>query len=152
MIYDASTAFAEGVQLNQVDTNLHNVGNVIDMTNLRNMGSGLPPLYLVIVVTQAVTAGAAATVTFSLVSDSRNPPGTDGNQNIHWQSQAIAKGTLILGYQLIVPLPQESPLYAEFMGLQAQAGTNALTGGTISAFIVSDPDNWKSYPAAVYFN
>jgi len=152
MIYDKSTTFAEGVALNTVDTNLHNVGDVIDLTNLRNIGSGLPPLYLVIVVLAAITSGGAATVQFSLVSSGQNPPPTDGSANLHWLSAAIAKATLVAGYPIIVPIPQENPPYLEFLGLQAQAGTNALTAGTISAFLTTDPSNWKSYPAAVYYN
>jgi hypothetical protein len=151
MITDLSNTLVNNLALPTVDTNLHNLGDVIDITNLRNLGSGLPPLYLAILITSAVTSAGAATVQFSLVSDSRNPPGTDGNQNIHWQSAALAKATLILGYQLIVPLPQEFPAYAEFIGLNVQAGTAVLTGGTVFASFTKEPDNWKAYPSAVYY-
>ncbi len=58
--------------------------------------------------------------------------------------------TLVAGYQIVIPLPWESPAYARYLGVQAVIGTAALTAGVISAGFTMDPSGFKGYPSAVY--
>lgn len=151
MIMDRLNTFANAVALPTSGTGWFNVGDVIDLVNQRDIGRGKPPLYLAVLVNLAVTGGGGATVQFALASDSQNPPRADGSsENLHYESQAIAVATLIAGYELIVPVPMESPTFQRYLGFQVNVGTAALTAGFVTAVLVADPNAWKSFPAAVY--
>ncbi len=86
MILDKLNMFADAQALPTAGTGTYNVGDQLDLGDVRDIGRGRPPLYLVIEVLQAVTSGGSATVQFELVSDSQTPPRTDGtSDNIHYQ-------------------------------------------------------------------
>jgi hypothetical protein len=114
--------------------------NVIDLTStntLKDMGAG-QDVYLVLLVTTAIAAsGGAANVTFKLASDSTTNLAT--SPTTHWTSGAIAKGTLVAGYQKVVCLPREKT-YERYLGLLITPDTNNLTGGAIVAFLTTTPD------------
>ena len=127
------------------------VADVIDTSVARdigNHGNGLP-LYLVILVTDAVTSAGAATVTFELVSDAQAAIAVDGSATIHHSTGAIGKATLVAGYSIVIPLPAEGVAYERYLGLISNPGTAALTAGSIRAFITPDAGKWKSYPDAL---
>lgn len=127
------------------------VGDVIDLSVARdvgNYGNGLP-LYLVILVTDAVTSAGAATVEFELASDAQAAIAVDGSATVHYSSGAIGKASLIAGYKLVIPLPAEGPVYERYLGLISNPGAAALTAGSIRAFITPDAGKWKAYPDAL---
>lgn len=144
-IIDSTLQFCNATALSTAATGLALVGNVIDLTSARNVAAGRP-LYLVITVTTAVTSAGAATVSFLLASDSIAAIHVDGSATQHYASFAIPKATLVAGYQLVVPLPLESPAYQEFVGILQNVGTAALTAGAITAELVLDPPVNKTYP------
>jgi hypothetical protein len=151
MMRDALATFCTALALPTSGTGYFNVGDVIPLTNIRDIGRGKPPIYLVVLVNVAVTSGSTATVQFILASDSVNPPRTDGtSENLHFISPAISKGTLVAGYFAVRGMvPLEPPVYAANLGLQVNIGTTALTAGSITAFLTADPYAWKAFPAAV---
>lgn len=148
MVIDTLVQFASATALDTGGTGVANVGNVVDLSVVRDIGRGLPPIYLVILVTTTVTSGGSATVSFRLVTDSSASISTS-TPVVHYASDAIAKATLVAGYELIVPVPLESPAYKRYLGFQQNVATAALTAGNVSAFLVLDPNAWKAYTSAV---
>jgi hypothetical protein len=144
-IIDSTLQFCNATALSTAATGLALVGNVIDLTVARNVGNGRP-LFLVITVTTAPTSAGAAPVQFILASGAVAAVPVDGSATQHYASAAIPKATLVVGYQLIVPLPLELPAYQEFLAIQQNVGTAALTAGAITAELVLDPPQSKTYP------
>lgn len=148
MILDELTEFADATSVGTPNNSTVNVGSQIDSQVARDLGAG-QPIYLVIQVATAITSGGAATVSFILASDSTASIAVDGNQTIHYESDAIAVASLVAGYTLVVALPMESPAYEQFLGVQVRENASqALTGGAINAFLVLDPSKWKAYADA----
>ncbi len=147
MIMDERTEFCDADVLTTT-TGTNNEGDIIDTGPVaRDMGAG-QPIYLVVEVTTAVTSAGAATVRFQLVSDATSTIATDGSQTIHWQSAAIGKADLVAGYQIVVEVPQEAPVWERYMAVQAVVATAALTAGAINAFLTLDKPKHASYPDA----
>jgi len=119
-------------------------GDVIDLGDpAGDLGTG-EPLYLVIVVSTAVTSAGAATVTFEVVSDAAAAIATDGSATSHAVTEAIGKATLVAGYSRVIPLPPMQNA-ERYLGLISNVGTAALTAGAIDAFITSDYSAWKAH-------
>lgn len=153
MILDERLEFADATALDTTGTNTDNIGDVIDISDARDIGQG-QPMYLVVQVTTAVTSGGSATVQFSLASDSTETLSTDGTQSIHFLSNAFAVADLTAGKQFVFPLPMGdgdaaiTTGYERYVGFQTVTGTAALTAGAVNAFLTYDPTGWKSYPDA----
>ena len=150
MWMDERTLFAEATALSTSGTGLQLVGNVIDLGNVRDIGAS-ENIWLVILVTTAVTSGGAATVAFSLASDSTASVATDGSASVHWTGSAIGKATLVAGYEVakvMIPLEGETA-YERYLGILANVGTAALTAGAVTAFLTTRPPVRKIYPNAV---
>jgi len=147
-ILDNLSTFADGTALGG-STGRRLVGNQIDLgLTGRNVGAG-KMLYAVIRVATAVTSGGTTNVTFELVSDAAASIAVDGSASLHWSSGAIAKATLVAGYQIVIPLPQGSPAYERYLGIIANVDTTAVDTGAIDAFLTFDPpDSWKAYADA----
>jgi len=131
----------QAVTATAISTNVLDLGPVTSNT-LRNIGAG-KPLYLVILTTVAVTrAAGAATVTFSLESDSTADLATSAT--VHWTSAAIAKATLIAGYRVCaIAIPSEK-LYEQYLGLRYTVSATLDTGSFV-AFLTPDPQNIDVY-------
>jgi len=152
MIMDELLEFADATALDTSGTDTDLIGDVIDLgsapTNPVELGNG-QPIYLVIQVDTAVTSGGSATVDFKLVSDAAAAIATDGSASVHYSSGAIAKASLVAGFELVVPVPVGVDVpYERYLGIQTTTGTAALTAGKINAFLSLDPKGWKSYPDA----
>jgi hypothetical protein len=93
-----------------------------------------------------VTSAGAATVQFQFASDAQAAIATDGSATVHAQTEAIPKATLVAGYQRVIPLPLELPVYEEFLGILQITGTAALTAGKVNAYLTLDPPQTKAYP------
>lgn len=148
MILDERTELCDATALSTAATGLALVGDVLDLTVARDVGQGRP-LYLVIQVDTAVTSGGAATVEFDIASDAQAAIAVDGSATIHAKSFAIPKATLVAGYQLVIPLPWESPAYERYLGLLQNVGVAALTAGKINAFLTDTPAKWAAYADAI---
>lgn len=144
MILDKKLEIASGVTLDQTVASV-NVGDTLDMTTVRDLGAG-EQLFLVIQIVIAVlAAGGAANVQFSLVSDSQAPVRADGNEVIHLETGAIPKATLAAGYQIVIPLPPQTPAWKRYVGVVQTTDTHALTAGTFNAFITKNVKVLKQY-------
>lgn len=146
MILDERTEFADAAAVAGA-AGTYNVGDVVDMSNVRDIGNG-QPIYLIITIDTAPTG--ATTCEFKLVSDSAAPPATDGSATQHWASGAIAIANLPAGHKFVVPLPAEGSVYEEFLGVQeTNVGAGALASLKVNAFLSLDPTGWKSLPEGV---
>lgn len=144
-IMDSTFEFCDATALNTGAAGTYLIGNVVDLVKARDIGNGRVT-YLVISVDTAVTSGSSATVQFILASDAQAAIATDGSATAHWTSAAIPKASLVAGYKLVVPLPLESPVYEEFLGILQVTGVAALTAGKVNAYLTLDPPSWKAYP------
>ena len=143
MILDERTEFSDAQAVTSSA-----ISDVIDLgatPTLRSLGAG-EPLYLVISVDEAATAAGAATVTFSLESDSTADLATSAT--VHASTAAIGKATLIVGYTAaIIPLPVAAT-YERYLGVRYTVATGPLTAGKFSAFLTSTPVVATIYPDA----
>jgi DNA polymerase III sliding clamp (beta) subunit (PCNA family) len=108
---------------------------------LKDIGSG-QDVFLVVQVDAAVTASGAATVTFSLESDSTENLATSAT--VHFTSPAIGKAALTAGStQLPIKLPAGN--YERYLGVRFTVATGPLTAGSFSAFLTTDAQSWRAY-------
>jgi len=145
MILDERTEFCDATALTTGATGTKNIGDIIDLTVPHDLGQR--QAYLVIQVTTAIV-GTSSTVQFQLVSDSTSTISTT-TQTIHHISMAIPEATLVAGYQMVIPLPSESPAYERYLALQTVIGVANLSAGAINAFLTLDPNGNKAYADAV---
>lgn len=124
------------------------ISDVIDLgvgPTLQDIGNG-EPLYLVIQVDEQATAAGAATVTFSLESDSTADLATSAT--VHWTSGAIGKATLAPGYVVAtIALPNGN--YERYLGVRYTVATGPLTAGKFTAFLTHDVAKWVALPDAL---
>lgn len=144
-IMDSTLEFCDATALNTGAAGTYLIGNVADLTVVRNIANG-QTVYLVISVDTTVTSGGAATVQFIFASDAQAAIATDGSATQHFTTAAIPKATLVAGYQTVIPLPLAKPDYEEFLGILQVTGTAALTAGKINAYLTLDPPAWKAQP------
>ncbi len=156
MLLDMQTMFSgtvasDGTKTGQAVTATAISTNVLDLRNaatpaLVNEGIKGPDLYLTIMVTQAATAAGAATVVFSLESDSTADLAT--SPTTHWTSAAIGKATLVAGY-IVAQFQLPSQLtYERYLGVRYTVATGPLTAGLFLAFLSLDVQANANYPAA----
>lgn len=143
MIMDSRAEFLDATALSTSATGLALIGNVMDISAVRDLGNGRP-VFLVISVDTAVTSGGAATVEYQLVSDAQAAIAVDGSATVHAKSAAFAKTALVAGHQVVIPLPYELPAYEQFIGILQNVGVAALTAGKVNAFLTLDPSRWKA--------
>lgn len=145
MYLDSEAEFsnAQAVTSSAISTNVMDLGAT---PTLRDLGSGTP-VYLVIQVDAAATATGAATVTFSLESDSTADLATSAT--VHITTAAIGKATLVAGYQVLIQALPLERTYERYLGVRYTVATGPLTGGTFSAFLTLDPQRWTDYPNAI---
>lgn len=105
------------------------------------------PLVALVTVKEAATADGAATVTFSLESDSAD--GLDASATVHATTAAIGKATLALGYQFAIPLPT-GKTYERYLGMRFTVATGPLTAGKFDVNIIRrrDLQSWIPFEGA----
>jgi len=148
MQIDSLTSFATGVALNTGLAGTYNIGDLIDLEVVRDIGQGVP-LYLVVLVTTTATSGGAATGQFRLVSDATTTISTT-TATVHATGAAVAVANMVAGKKMmVIALPMEDPAYERYLGLQQITGTAAFTAGAIDAFLTTNVSAIKSYADAV---
>lgn len=153
MLTDATTTFANKKSV-VLAAGTHLVGDVMDMTVARNLATARPVYFQVRASDDIVTGGVAGTIKFALASDAQAAIATDGTASVHFETPAyvtgnatatkLKKGTVIA--QVALPFETISQEYQRYLGVLVTVATQAVTGGTISAFLTMDPDFNK--PAA----
>lgn len=148
MILDKLNEFADATALNTGAAGGYLIGNQIDLgLNGRDVGNG-EPLYLVIQVDTAITAGAYGAVAFSLASDATaviDPAASTKHLTtpVFTVGAGIAAGTVLYAGAI----PSEWNAYEQFLGIVQTTGVAAVTAGAVSAFLVRDVAKWKAYDA-----
>lgn len=94
-----------------------------------NPDAGMADLYAVITTDEAAAAAGAATVTFSVQDSADNSTFADVAVTV-----AIAKATLVAGYQHVIPLPTKLRRYCR---VYYTVDTGPLTAGKFSAQVVA---------------
>lgn len=144
MIFDERTKFAARQTVTSTA-----ISDVIDLgaaPTLRSVGSG-EATYLVISVDEAVTAAGAATVAFSLESDSTSDLAT--SPTVHLTTGPIGKASLAAGATAaVIPLPAASNC-ERYLGVRFTVTTGPLTAGKFSALLTSTPPVRTVYPDAI---
>lgn len=141
MILDERNEFADALAVTASA-----ISDVIDLGGTsQDVGNG-EPLYLVIQTDTAATAAGAATVTFSLESDSTADLATSAT--VHWQSAAIGKATLVAGY-LVAAIALPMAAYERYLGVRFTVATGPLTAGKFNAFLTRNPAKWVATPDAL---
>jgi len=135
------------------------IGDVIDLSVIRDIGAGRPTLYFVITVdTEIITGGNAGTIQFQLVSDAQAAIATDGTATVHYASRlfvtddAAANDSVMNAGRrpVCVAIPLEGVAYERYLGVLAVIATTTVTAGKINAFLNFDPPaGWKPYPDAL---
>jgi len=148
MIVDTLTEFCAGTALNTGLAGTYNIGNIIDTTNVRDIGMETD-MYLVVSMKTSATSGGAATGQFRVVSDATSTISTT-TATVHVTSPAFTVANMTAGTTLFaIELPREGNAYQQFIGVQQLTGTAAFTGGAVDAFLTLDPPSWKAYADAV---
>jgi hypothetical protein len=123
--------------------------NVVDLRQaatpaLADEGLSGPEMWLVISVDVAATAAGAATVQFSLESDSTADLAT--SPTVHYITAAIGKAALVIGFTAVrIQVPSGD--YERFLGVRYTVATGPLTAGAFTAFLTPDVARNISYPA-----
>lgn len=95
------------------------------------------PLYLHIKVNDGVTASGSATVAFALQTDSDE---AFGSATTLWSLAAVAKATLVDGYQ-VVRLPINGMALERYLRVYYTVASGPLTAGKFDAFLSADADS-----------
>ena len=160
MIIESEYLFADGTWAptalgDNISTNVTDVGPLgtpIGPGSTANLGRDLgqgQDLWFVVTVKTAVTSAGAATVDFRFRSAANAALTTTPIDLV--TSGAIAKATLVAGYQFMVRLPSALTGvtgYQRFVGANANIGTAVLTGGAFHVAIISDEQRNQKYGSA----
>lgn len=141
MIKDKALEFSDSqaVTATAVSTGIVDLGAT---PATRNLGA-VDDLYLTIVCTETAAAAGAATVTFSLESDSTADLATSAT--VHTSTGAIGKAALTAGAKVAqIKIPNGD--YERYLGVRYTVDTGPLTAGKFDAFLTSSQDSWKAYP------
>jgi hypothetical protein len=122
--------------------------NVIDLRQssspaLADEGISGPELWLVIQVTVAATAAGAATVVFSVESDSTADLATSATT--HFTTAAIGKATLVAGYFAVQTQLPSALTYERYLGVRYTVATGPLTAGNFLAYLTLDVQRIANY-------
>ena len=156
MIIDSLNEFADAVSVIQTAGSRFNLGDVIDLSQARDIGNGQTVYLMIQVDTEIITAGSQGSIQFHLVSDAIDTPDTS-TATIHMSSptyvtdDSAANSPELNAGGIIwqVALPLEGDLYERYLGVQYNVTTEDTTAGAVSAFLTLDPRGWKAHPDAV---
>jgi subtilisin family serine protease len=132
------------------------IGDVIDLQVARDIGNGHPVYLVITTATEIITAGAAGTLKFQLVSDAQAAIAVDGSATVHLDTgnfvtdDAAANSPQLNAGGVIccIALPLQGPVYERYLGILAITATTTTTAGAINAFLTLDPIGWKAYADA----
>lgn len=130
------------------------IGDVIDMTVVRDIGNGKPVYLIITVDTEIITGGSAGTIQFQLASDAQAAIATDGTATVHWASKLFVTDDAAAndaqmnagGVIACLALPAEGATYERYLGILAVIATTTVTAGKINAFLTLDPSKWVATP------
>jgi len=151
MILDKELQFADGTWAptatgDNISPNVLDLGPLSGLPSAntnRDIGQGAQ-MVLLITVKTSVTSGGAATVDFRFRTDSNSNLTTSPVDLA--STGAIAKATLIAGYQVKIAIP--SSTFKRYVGVNANIGTAVLTAGAFECELVKDVQSNLKYAGA----
>ena len=154
-VMDSTLEFADAVSV-AAAAGTALIGNVVDITAVRDLGNGQPVYFVVTVDTEIITGGSAGTIAFQLVSDAQAAIAVDGSATVHIDTgtfvtdDAAANDAQMNAGSIVccIALPLEGKVYERYVGVLAVIATTTVTAGKINAFLTLDPPVRKSYPNA----
>ncbi len=146
MLLDKLLEFADSFDVSEV-VGTYLMPNQIDLSRAGSDPGNGQPIWLMILVNEAITSGGASTIQFRLASDD-SAVIHDTSSTEHLLTETFSVAQLAQGAVFPYALPVEGLAYERFLGVQAIIATATVTGGTVSAFLTFDPHGWKAYPDA----
>lgn len=154
MIMDERTEFCDATSV-AAAAGTALVGDVIDLGSsptLQDIGIGEPLWCIIRATTEIITAGAAGTIQFSLVSDALATLGAGvvANCTLHFQTDAIvtddsaANDSRLNAGGTIAAFRLPSGNYERYLGLLVTTATTTTTAGAIDAFLTRDFAKWTA--------
>lgn len=132
---DSQAVTATAISANVIDVNPAAKNATIDY------GAG-EPVWLVLQVDTTFTAAGAATLTASLESAAN--AALSSGPVVHYTTPALALADLVAGAEVArIRLPRGD--YKRYLGMRYTVGTGPMTAGAISAFLVKDAQDRKTY-------
>lgn len=131
---DSQAVTATALSTNVIDT----LPTGVLQPNLTQNLGGMGACFLVVQVDVAFAGGTSLAV--SLESDSTANLAT--SPTVHYSSGALLTAALTTGTKLIIPLPIGA--YEKYLGARYTV-VGTMSGGSLSAFIVRDIQNWVPY-------
>lgn len=158
MILDDRLEFADAISV-AAAAGTALIGDVIDLgLAARDIGNGEDLFFVITVDTEIVTAAAAGTLQFQLVSDAQAAIAVDGSASVHYASKLFVTGLAAAndpqlnagGVPVMIALPTQGVVYERYLGVLAVTATTTTTAGKINAFLTADKAGWKAYPKGVF--
>jgi len=147
MILDERLEFCDATALNTGAAGVYLLGDQIDLTLARDVGSG-EPVWCVITV-DTLPVSATGTASFSLVSDAQAAIAVDGSATVHFTTSARLAANMAAGTVLAaVALPIEGAVYERYLGILQTTAIAAFSAGKINALLTHDFAKWKAYADA----
>lgn len=115
--------------------------NTLDLSAVRDIGTGRPLHVVVAIVTTLTHGGSNTGVTVALEGDSTTSFTPDGTATLFTIAAAAAAGTVYIA----TLDPGMAPLAYQYIRLKYTPTGADLTGGTISAFLALDIQKYTSY-------
>lgn len=141
MFVDAQLQFSDA----QAVTSAAGSTNTIDLSQVRDIGTGRP-LYVVVCIVTTLTHGGSNTgVTVALEGDSTTSFTPDGTVTLFTIAAAAAAGTVYIA----TLSPGSAPLGYQYIRLKYTPTGADLTGGTIDAFLALDIQKFTAYADAI---
>ena len=157
MILDERNEFADATSVAAAASTAV-IGDVIDLGGTtQDIGNG-EPLYLVIQTdTEIITAGAAGTIQFFLVSDALATlgGGVVASCTQHFATAALvtddagANDAVLNAGGVIATVALPNGTYERFLGILATIATTTVTAGKINAFLTRDVAKWVATPDGI---
>lgn len=117
--------------------------NVIDLGDARDMGNGEPIELLVVVNETFDSAADGATLTIAVQTDDVEGFGSPTTVQ---ESVTIAEADLAAGEQ-VFKVKLASADYQRYLRLNYTVGTEDFTAGSLTAGLILDRQNYKTYPS-----
>lgn len=143
MILDNNLVFADAVATGNTGTRI--LGDVVDLDVARDIGAG-KPLYVIVTIDTAITAGAGGTIQFKVTSADDAALTTNAEDHLvsvnYDAASGVAAGTIVLS----AALPAEGMTYGRYIGVRETVATANTTAGKVNAFLALDGKAYKAYP------
>jgi hypothetical protein len=141
MLLDKNLMFAEGVDTGNTGTRL--VGDVVDLSQRRDIGAG-EPIFMNVLVTTGITAASAGTYQVAL-STADNDALTTNVENVLLSAAVVTGATAIPAGTELLNVAIPSSFLRRYIGVREIVGTQNTTAGAITAFISKDQAAYRAY-------